>query len=177
MRTLATLAVAVISVGCAVVEPSYAYVDSVAAGSAAGMKKYYLLAEPRRYYGVIDSGNDTAYGRRRHEKFVELTDRILQEQGFEKVDSPQSAEIIIVLEYGIEVMRVGNRTERTSTVQLTAFDWEAVRESDQRNAIWRTHAYKDGSSGGLSRVIPMLLEAAQPYVGTSTEGAAEVLLD
>jgi hypothetical protein len=177
MRTLILLAAALMIFGCAVGQPTYIYVDSVAAGSAAGMNKYYLLAEARPFYGVIDSGNDTAYGRRRHEKFVVLTDRILQAQGFEKLDSPESAELIVMLEYGVEVMRTGNRTERTSTVQITAFDWEAVRDTDRRNALWRTHAYMDGSSGGLSHVIPMLLEAAQPYVGTSTDGVAEVIVN
>jgi hypothetical protein len=177
MRNLIMLAATTLIFGCAVVEPTYVYVDSVASGSAADLKKYYLLAEPRPYYGVIDSGNDTAYGRRRHQKFVVQTDQILQAQGFEKVDSPEQAELIVVLEYGVEVMRVGAHTERTSTVQINAFDWEAVRDTDRRNALWRTHAYMDGSSGGLSRVIPTLLEAAQPYVGTSTDGVAEVLVE
>ena len=160
--------------GCAALEPDYVYVDSVASGSAAAMTRYVLLAQAP---GAGAGQDVSAYVRRRHEGFVELTHDVLRSAGFVRVDSPDEAELVVALEYGVEVVAGPPRTERTSSVKLVGFDWKAVRDADHRNAVWRTHAYMDGSSGGLSHVVPQLLEAMRPHVGTNTEGVVEVDLD
>lgn len=164
----------VLGSGCAGLEPRYAYVDSVTSRSAEGMSRYVLLARPRGYASAEEA---PAYTRKRHETFVELTHEVLQGAGFERVGSPDEAELVIALDYGVDVTLEQVRTTRTSTVELVAFDWEAVRDSDERNAVWRTYAYMDGSSGGLGRVVPELLEALGPYAGRNTDGAVEIVLD
>lgn len=160
--------------GCAAIEPEYVYVDSVASDSAASLNRYVLLAQ----LPGAGAGQDvSAYVRRRHEKFVALTHEVLRSAGYVRVQSPDEAELVVALQYGVEVAAGPNRTERTSSVKLVGFDWKAVRDADHRNAIWRTHAYMDGSSGGLSHVVPQLLEAMRPYVGTNTDGVMELVLD
>lgn len=164
----------VLAGGCTALAPRYAYVDSVASRAASGMTRYVLLAQPRGYA----RGQDLpGYVRHRHERFVEQAHALLQAAGYQPVSSADAAQLVIALDYGVEIVRGPVRTERTSSVQLVAFDWHAVRDDDERNAIWRTHAYMAGSSGGLGRVVPDLLNALAPYVGTNTEGAVEITLD
>lgn len=174
IRLLPFLCLAVLTAGCKALEPEYAYVDSMASRSAAGLTRYVLLSSPKHYR---DGGSLPGYVRKRHEGFVEMAHEVLGSAGFEHVESPEDAEVVVVLDYGIEVAVVSVRTERTSYVQLAAYDWEAVRDADRRNAIWRTRAYMDGSSGGLGRVVPILLEAMRPYVGTRTDGAMEAVVE
>jgi hypothetical protein len=138
------------------------------------MHRYVLLAKPR---GYDDLRAMPGYERKRHEKFVALTHDVLRSAGCQKVESPDEAELVVVLDYGVEVDDGAIHAERTSSVKLIAFDWMAVRDTDRHNALWRTHAWMDGSSGGLGRVVPELLEALRPYVGTRTDGAVEVILD
>jgi len=159
---------------CAAIAPQYVYVDSVAAHSSEGMKNYYLLAEFRRRGSPGGADVGSSYERKRHEKFVTQLVDALAADGFNRKDTPDQAELIISLQYGVEVVPGGVRADRTSSLQVVAFDWEAVSEQDHRNAVWRTNAWMDGSSGGLSRVIPILIEAARPFLGTNTDGTMEV---
>jgi hypothetical protein len=173
VRVLFAMLLAMSTSGCTGMQPRYAYVDSVASQSAEQMGRYVLLAEPR---GYDDPRALPGYERKRHEKFVVLTHDVLRSAGFQKVESPDEAELVIVLDYGVEADTGAVHAQRTSSVKLIAFDWMAVRDADRRNALWRTHAWMDGSSGGLGRVVPELLEALRPYVGTRTDGAVEVIL-
>ncbi len=161
---------------CAAVAPRYVYVDSVAAHSSEGMQDYYLLAQFRRRGAPGGAEVGSAYERKRHEKFVAQLVDALDSAGFVRKETPDQAELIISLQYGVEVVPGGVRAERTSSLQVVAFDWQAVSEQDHRNAIWRTNAWMDGSSGGLSRVIPILIDAARPYLGTNTDGTMEVVV-
>lgn len=174
MRAFCFVLLLLLVSGCAGRETRYAYVDSVASRSAEGMYRYVLLARPPGY-GSADEA--PAYTRKRHEKFVGLAHQVLQQAGYQRMESADDAELVIAFDYRVEVTMIQVRSERTSTVELVAFDWIAVRDSDERNAIWRTYAHMDGSSGGLGRVVPELLEALGPHVGQSTGGAVEIVLD
>lgn len=164
----------VVLAGCSALGPTYVYVDSIAARDTGDLTDYYLLSELRRRSRVAGRELDSAYARKRDAKFIELTDKALQSAGFRPVDSPDEAQLVILLNYAIDVSPRGLNKERTSTVQIVAFDWAAVRDMDQRNAVWRTSAWMEGGSGGLGRVVPILIEAAGPYLGTSTRGTVEV---
>jgi len=172
----AVLLAAVLCVGCAAVESQYVYVDSIAAPGSGDMKDYYLLAEFRRRTGVAGMEAGSSYERNRHRKFVALTHEALQAAGFRPVDTPDQAQLIISLNYAIDITRGQVRSERTSSVRIVAFDWAAVRDLDHRNAIWHTDAWMDNSSGGFGRVVPILIEAARPYLGKNTGGTVEVIL-
>ncbi len=174
MRTVCVVFVLFLVSGCTGLETRYAYVDSVASRSAEGMQRYVLLGRPRGYGSAEEA---PAYIRKRHEEFVDLVHQLLLQAGYQRVESADDAELVIAFDYGVDVAMEQTRTERTSTVELVAFDWIAVRDSDERNAIWRTYAYMDGSSGGLGRVVPELLEALGPYAGRNTGGAVEIVLD
>ena len=104
-------------------------------------------------------------------------DEALQAAGYRKVTTPDEADIVVGFSYGVEVERVGALERRTSHIELAAFDWDEVRDDGDRNAIWRTQAYMDGSHGGLGRVVPMLVEASTPWLGKSTGGIVEVEFD
>ena len=153
--------------GCALTEPTYIYVDSIASPGSEELKSYYLFSGRR---GL--SEKDAHYRR-----FSRITHDILQSRGYTRAEGPDRSEVVIALTYGVDRKRVQNHIERTSFVELAAFEWDAISKSDERNAIWRTRIYKDGSSGGLSHVIPQLLEAGGPYIGTSTGDLIEVVLD
>jgi len=152
-------------------------VDSIAAPESADLKDYYLLSEYRqRSRGLAEREAGSAYARNRHRKFIEQVNEALQSQGFRQVDVPDKAQLIVTLQYGIDVQRGKVNSERTSSVRIVAFDWAAVRDLDHRNAIWHTSAWMDNSSGGLGHVVPILIEAAGPYLGSNTRGTVEVVV-
>lgn len=160
--------------GCSALGPTYVYVDSIAARDVDGLTDYYLLSELRRQSRVAGREIGSAYARKRDEKFMALMDTALQSAGFSPVNSPDQAQLVILLNYGVDVASGRLKSDRTSAVQIAAFDWAAVKDLDQRNAIWRTSAWMEGSSGGLGRVVPMLIEAVEPYLGKNTRGTVEV---
>jgi hypothetical protein len=178
LRVISVLAVlgALGCAACAALGPKYVRVDSVAASGAEAMKDYYLLSEFRQRNGDSRMGGGSSYEKARDAKFLALTREVLQSAGFNAVDSPDEAQLVVLLQYGIDIAFTPGqlRKERTSMVEIVAFDWAAVRDLDHRNAIWHTSAYMEGSSGGLGRVVPILIEAAGPYLGTNTDGAVEI---
>lgn len=154
-------------IGCALVEPSYVYVDAIASDHAGRQETYFLFSgrpglttedlQFRRYAGYADAALGAA--------------------GLRKVEAVDEADIVVGFTYGVESVSEGIVTRRTSHVELAAFDWDEVRDHGDRNAIWRTQAYMDGSHGGLGRVVPMLVEASAPWLGKSTGGIVEVEFD
>ena len=153
--------------GCAITGPVYVTVDSMASSAAAEKRTYYLFSGRR----------ELTLKNAQYRKYAQLTDEMLQAAGFTKTDSPDTANVIVALIYGVDRMRDGNRMKRTSFVDLAAYDWIAVRDEGVRNTIWRTEIYTAGSHGGFSRNIPMMLEAAGPYVATNMLDPVEVVID
>jgi hypothetical protein len=153
--------------GCAITGPTYVTVDSMASYAAAEKRTYYLFSA-RRGLTLKNA---------QYRKYAGLTDEILLAAGFTKTDSPDTANVIVALIYGVDRIRDGNRMRRTSFVELSAYDWVAVRDEGVRNTIWRTEIYTAGSHGGYSRNIPMLLKAAGPYVATNMLDPVEVVVD
>jgi hypothetical protein len=152
---------------CALVEPVYVYVDGIAAPSAEPQETYFLFSGRRGLHH-----EDLQFRR-----YAVHADEALQAAGYRKVTTPDEADIVVGFSYGVEVERVGALERRTSHIELAAFDWDEVRDDGDRNAIWRTQAYMDGSHGGLGRVVPMLVEASTPWLGKSTGGIVEVEFD
>jgi len=165
---------AILLAGCSALGPKYVYVDSIAARETGDLTSYYLLSELKRRSQLAGRELGSAYARKRDAKFIDLTDKALRSAGFTPVNSPDDAQLVILVNYAIDVSPGGLNEERTSTVQIVAFDWAAVRDLDQRNAIWRTSAWMEGGSGGLGRVVPVLIDAAGPYFGRNTGGTVEV---
>ena len=164
--TISLLSFLLIS-ACALVEPSYVYVDGIAAASDETQETYFLFSGRR---GL--NHEDLQFRR-----YSVHADEALQAAGYRKVATPDEADIVVGFSYGVEVERVGTLQRRTSHIELAAFDWDEVRDDGDRNAIWRTQAYMDGSHGGLGRVVPMLVEASTPWLGKSTGGIVEVVFD
>ncbi len=175
-RLLTIVALATVcAAGCAGIGQTYVYVDSIAAPGSENLKDYYLLSEYRRRSGgVADVEAGSAYAQNRHRKFIGLVNEALQSQGYTQVDVPDKAQLIVTLQYGIDVRRGKVNSQRTSSVRIVAFDWAAVRDLDHRNAVWHTSAWMDNSSGGLGRVVPIMIGAAGRYLGSNTRGTVEV---
>ena len=163
-RLAVLLLAPVLPIGCALVEPSYVYVDAIASDHAGRQETYFLFS------GRPDLTTEDLQLRR-------YADAALGAAGLRKVEFVDEADVVVGFTYGVESVREGNVTRRTSHVELAAFDWDEVRDQGDRNAIWRTHAYMDGSHGGLGRVVPMLVEACAPWLGKSTGGIVEVEFD
>ena len=167
MRTALLLLTAIFPAACALVEPAYVYVDSIASDHAGPQESYFLFS------GRPGLATDN----RQFRRYSDSADEALQAAGLRKVDAVGEADMVVGFVYGVEAVRDGNVTRRTSFVEFAAFDWNEVRDHGDRNAIWRTRAYMDGSHGGLSRVVPMLVEACTPWLGKSTGGIVEVEFD
>ena len=165
-RTLALFAALALG-GCALFEPSYVYVDSIASAHAGPQETYFLFS------GRPGLTTEDLQFR----KYSRHADDALQNAGYRKVTAADAADVVVGFSYGVSAVREGNVIRRTSHVEIAAFDWDEVRDDGDRNAIWRTQAYMDGSHGGLSRVVPMLVEASAPWLGKSTDGIVEVEFD
>lgn len=167
IRALSLLLAAVAAAACALVEPSYVFVDAIASEHAGPQETYFLFS------GRPGLATDD----RQFQRYAELAHEALQSAGLREAATPDEADVVVGFVYGVDAVREGNVIRRTSHVELAAFDWDRVRDEGTRNAIWRTQAYMDGSHGGLGRVVPMLLQACAPWIGKSTGGIVEVRFD
>jgi hypothetical protein len=167
IRLALLLLTTVVPTGCALVEPTYVYVDAIASDHAGPQETYFLFS------GRPGLTTEDLQFRR----LARHADEALGAAGLRKVESADEADVVVGFTYGVESVREGNVIRRTSHVELTAFDWDEVRDQGDRNAIWRTQAYMDGSHGGLGRVVPMMVEACAPWLGRSTGGIVEVEFD
>ena len=167
IRALSLLLVAIAATACALVEPSYVFVDAIASEHAGPQETYFLFS------GRPGLTTDD----RQFQRYAVLADEALQSAGLSKAATPDEADVVVGFVYGVDAVREGNVIRRTSHVELAAFDWDRVRDDGTRNAIWRTQAYMDGSHGGLGRVVPMLLQACAPWIAKSTGGIVEVQFD
>jgi len=165
---LPKLAIAVMIVtACAIMDPVYIFVDSVASPKAADLRTYHLVSGRR---GIT----------KKNPLYRELSGyahRALQEAGFQPAASVDAAEVIVALTYGLERQRDGNRIQTSSFVKLTGFDWFAVRETGARNALWTTQAYRFGAAGGIDQAVPKLLRYAAPHIGTTTGDIIEIQIN
>jgi hypothetical protein len=152
---------------CALVEPEYVYVDAIAAPFSGPQETYFLFS------GRPGLTHEDLQFRR----YARYAEEALEKAGYVKAPVPDEADIVVGFSYGVSAERQGGLLKRTSHVELAAFDWSEVRDSGDRNAIWRTQAYMDGSHGGLGRVVPMLVEASTPWLGKSTGGIVEVAFE
>lgn len=167
MRVVAVLAAVMLTAGCELVGPHYVYVDSIASTQLPDLKSYFLFSGRRS----LTTKNA------QYRRLSELAHETLASAGFQQAGSLEEADIVIAFTYGVDRVRRGNQIERTAFVEFSAYDWIAVNESDDRNAIWRTNIYQEGSSGGLDIVVPRLIRAATPYIGTRTGDVIEVVVE
>lgn len=71
-------------------------------------------------------------------------------------------------------------------IRIDCFDLAAYRKDKKEHQLWRTDITSDGSSGDLRRVLPYMIAAAKPHLGSDTgkqiliqleEGDAVKILD
>jgi len=167
MRLLQLAIVVTAITACALMDPVYIFVDSVASPRAEDLRTYHLVSGRR---GVTKK--DPLY-----RELSGYAHRALQEAGFQPAASVNAAEIIVALTYGLERQRDGNRVQTSSFVKLTGFDWFAVRETGARNALWTTQAYRFGAAGGIDRSVPKLLRYAAPHIATTTGDIIEIQIN
>ena len=167
MKSLVPLLSLLLLTGCVYFEPNYVYVDAIAAERPQHEETYYLFS------GMPWLREEDL----QFKKYASFAHDALGDAGFSRVESPDVADLVVGYSYGVSSVREGNAIRRTSHVELAAFDWEDVRDHGDRNAIWRTQAYMDGSHGGLGRVLPMLLEASTPWLGENSGDIIEVVFD
>jgi hypothetical protein len=70
--------------------------------------------------------------------------------------------------HGVVGTRTGTRREFTRWAAVEAVDVEAFVKTQRVVQAWRTTMTSSGSSGDLRRVVPVMLAAGQPYIGTNT---------
>lgn len=77
-------------------------------------------------------------------------------------------------EYGITgySSHIGTYTTFTRWLQVSAYRLSVKTEAEEPEEVWRLSAISTGSSGDLRRVFPILVTAAQPYLGKSTQKKA-----
>lgn len=167
MRVLLLAMVVTLTTACAVMDPVYIFVDSIASPKAEDLRTYHLVSGRR---GITT----------KNPLYRELSGhahRALQEAGFQPAASVDTAEVIVALTYGLERQRDRNRIQTSSFVKLTGFDWFAVKETGARNALWTTQAYRFGASGGIDRAVPKLLRYSAPYIATTTGDIIEIQIN
>lgn len=59
---------------------------------------------------------------------------------------------------------------------ITAYDFSKYRQTKEQVELWKTTITSIGSSDDLRRVFPILIAAAAPYIGSSTEKQVHVTL-
>ncbi|MHC4295036.1 MAG: hypothetical protein ACYSTL_05570, partial [Planctomycetota bacterium] len=64
---------------------------------------------------------------------------------------------------------VGTYVTYTRRFNLVACDLDIYRREEKVKELWRVLAVSTGSSGDLRRVFPILVAAAQPYLGENTD--------
>jgi len=80
--------------------------------------------------------------------------------------------------YGITgyTTQVGSYTTFLRFLILDAVDLDEYRRSKKVVQIWKTTVTSRGTSGDLRRVLPVLVTAAKPYIGTNTGRQVAVTL-
>lgn len=78
--------------------------------------------------------------------------------------------------YGItgSTTHVGTDTVFTRFLFLDAYDVQTYMKEQKMAQVWKTNVISTGSSGDLRLVIPYMVAAMKPYVGTNTGRKIEV---
>ena len=70
--------------------------------------------------------------------------------------------------------RSADVTTYTRFLVLDAYDVESYIRDQKMNQVWKTSVTSTGSSGDLRLVMPYMVAALQPYVGTNTGRKVDV---
>lgn len=72
--------------------------------------------------------------------------------------------------YGIvgSTTHVGSVTLYTRHLSLVAFDFGAYKKDKVLKELWKTSAISTGMSGDLRQVMPLMVTAIAPYIGSNT---------
>ncbi len=78
--------------------------------------------------------------------------------------------------YGItgSSIQIGTTTSFTRFLFLDAYDVAIYLKDKKMSQVWKTNVVSTGSTGDLRRVIPYMVTAMKPYLGTNTGHKIEV---
>jgi hypothetical protein len=76
--------------------------------------------------------------------------------------------------YGVTGSQTSTATVHRRWMTIKAFDADALRATKSLVEKWSVQSESEGSSGDLRRVVPVMVYASRPYIGTSSGRAIEV---
>ena len=78
--------------------------------------------------------------------------------------------------YGVtgSTTHIGTNTVFTRFLFLDAYDVATYLKEKKMNQVWKTNVVSTGSSGDLRLVVPYMVAAMKPYLGTNTGRKIEV---
>lgn len=78
--------------------------------------------------------------------------------------------------YGItgSTTHIGTNTVFTRFLFLDAYDVATYLKEEKMSQVWKTNVVSTGSSGDLRQVVPYMVAAMKPYLGTNTGRKIEV---
>ena len=110
-----------------------------------------------------------------------MVERVMETRGYTRTSSEQDADLAVFLSYGIgdPELNIYTDTVFNSTNSYTTYsrnlqlDAQILHDSQQ---VWNVRVGSTGTSGNLRDVIPVMLAAAEPYIGDNTNGAVSMRL-
>jgi len=68
-------------------------------------------------------------------------------------------------------------TEYTRYLKLTAVDSNLWKNNNESQELWKTSVISTGSSGDLRNVMPYMIVASKPHIGTNTGQQLKIIVD
>ncbi|MCC4852520.1 MULTISPECIES: hypothetical protein [Vibrio] len=93
--------------------------------------------------------------------------------------STYSATTTLTPTYGVtgSTTHIGNTTTYDRFLNIVAYDVDVYKKTEKMKQVWTTTVISSGSSGDLRRVMPVLVSAANPYLGKNTGQQVPVTLN
>jgi hypothetical protein len=176
-------------------ETYHVYVDSINDGNDHKNKTYVISPGVK---GV--SENDLQY-----KEYAQYLHRALQKAGYKKASSKDKANINILFVYGIgepeketsyqttslgalmpleysflalATSKTTAHTEKTytRTLLLDAYDYSYFKSTGKEKQLWLTKATSSGTRDDLRVVLPVVITAVVPYIGTNTREKTKLVV-
>ena len=123
----------------------------------------------------------------------------LARKGFRRVRDPNRARLVITLAYEISDPEIYTQvhTQRWYNPARRRYDYETYTTHHQyytrhlvvaayparqyrrgaREQLWRVSALSQGATANARRIFPGMIAALEPYIGTTTDGVVEVVVE
>lgn len=132
-------------------------------------------AQTEKTYVLFPANEEIEGNELEFREFSGYLKRALSERGFSQAKDRKHADVAIFLSYEVhssEEYRYTNYTRPRHSfmrsVSIYAYDIRNYRHSHKLTESWRTLSMSIGPSGDLRRVLPILIAAAEPYLGKSS---------